>query len=61
MVYMKQAIIALVLSVSSVAAAADKAPAPSVPADAKCAVAKRTVIEADGTIRIITRTVCETR
>lgn len=55
---MKTLIVSLVLSVSSVAVAAD-APKASVPADMKCATAKRTVIDADGTIHIKTVTVCK--
>lgn len=55
---MKNIIIAVVtvLSLSSVAQAADK---PVTPAGAKCAVAKSTVIDADGTIHIKTIKVCK--
>lgn len=56
---MKTLIISLVLSVSSVAVAAE-APKPVDPtAGMKCAVAKSTVIDADGTIRIKTIKVCK--
>lgn len=55
---MKTLIISLVLSASSVAGAAETAK-PTVPASAKCAVAKSTVIDADGTIHIKTVKVCK--
>lgn len=49
------------ITLAATSHAAETAPvaAPvAAPAGAKCAVAKRTIIEADGTIRIVTRTVC---
>lgn len=45
------------LTLAASSHAAETAPV-AAPAGSKCAVAKRTIIEADGTIRIVTRTVC---
>jgi hypothetical protein len=52
-------VLAGMLTLAADSSAAETAPV--APAGMKCATAKRTVIKAGGTIRIVTRMVCEAK